>query len=382
MDQNDTIFIKLFREACEKCFGYPLTQALTETDSKVLSNAIFEKTGLTIGVKSLKNYSAYVVSPSAESKENPSTATLDTLARYILNAPYTSEVERKDKEGHHPYWHSYRKNFISKAPPRRKINRALKLGVLLPVIVAVILIWKPFRKNNEEKNFTDDFSNSSTDALQNKGWQIFNIDSIALRNSAANAGHLTLNTLYGDNWTEGSDSSRIKNLLVRKITDENFSAEIHLTDFLPESNWQQAGMIIGEDESFSGKVIRLSLSYNDFFGGFRKDPEIIIQGLSSSESGNNSKPEEFTHLVLFSFDSLQKDLIRKNLSRSSLKIEKNGKRFRFLYAAGPIETFAFKEIISKEFSIDPKYIGLFAIQGITPNGKVMPVKFDSFKYLH
>jgi hypothetical protein len=385
MDQHDTIFIKLFRQACAKCFGTPLAQPLTETDSKVLSNTIFEATGLSIGVKSLKNYSLYVVSPTAEHKENPSTATLDTLARYVMGAPYTSEVARKNDESHHPYWHQYRKANAesASATPMRKPKRVIGAVALCAlIVVAAFLIRKSLAKETTPADFTDPFNDVSLVSLQQRGWELVNGDTLAWKNSGDNPGHLTLNTDYGDNWSDAQTSSSLKNVLVREIADQNFAAEIHLTEFIPENNWQQAGIILSENKSFSGKVVRLSISYNDFFGGFKKEPEIIVQGLSSSESGSNSKPEEFTHFEIFTVDVAQQELVKKNLSHSSLKIEKNGNRFRFLYAVGPVETFAFKEITTREFSIEPKYIGLFATQGLATDGRFMPVKFDSFKYLH
>lgn len=100
---NENLFIKLFREVCLKCFNRPFTEPLSEAESKVLVNSILNQTGLVIGVKSVKNYSQFVADPVGTKKENPSVATLDTLARYVLNAPYTSEPERKKNESHHPY---------------------------------------------------------------------------------------------------------------------------------------------------------------------------------------------------------------------------------------------------------------------------------------
>lgn len=125
---NEIVFISLFKEACEKCFGNPLTQPLTETDSKILANTIFEKTGLVIGPKSIKNYSLYILSPDNYRKENPSDATLDTLARYVLDAPHTDEVYRKKNESHFPYWFRYRNRFSSagSAPLVHKVSRPKK----------------------------------------------------------------------------------------------------------------------------------------------------------------------------------------------------------------------------------------------------------------
>jgi hypothetical protein len=146
-------------------------------------------------------------------------------------------------------------------------------------------------------------------------------------------------------------------------------------------NWQQAGILLSEDSAFAGKVLRLSIAYNDFFGGYEKPPEIIIQGISSSESRNESKPEEFVHFPIFTIEPGHESVVKTNLLQSSLKIERRGTHFRFLYAAGSTEIFAFKEVLSAEFNIEPNFIGLFAIQGLSPTEDPMPARFDSFSFV-
>lgn len=110
-DLNASAFVSLFKDAYAKCFGYPLNNPLSETESKLFANEIFEHTGLIIGWKSIKNYSSYIISTAQGKQENPSIATLDTFARYVLNAPYTDEVQRKNKENHYPYWYQYKDQF-------------------------------------------------------------------------------------------------------------------------------------------------------------------------------------------------------------------------------------------------------------------------------
>src|SRR5882757_4435341 len=113
--QDFLAFVHLFKEACLKSYGYPLENPLTETESKLLHNEIFDRTGLVVGWKSLKNYSFFVLSDFPDKQENPSVATLDTLSRYVLDAPETTEAERKEKEGHYPYWYRYREQFYRSA---------------------------------------------------------------------------------------------------------------------------------------------------------------------------------------------------------------------------------------------------------------------------
>ena len=380
---NKTAFIALFREACQKCFGFPLTSPLTEADSKLFSNKIFESTGLVIGAKSIKNYSSYVLNSNRkEGKENPSTASLDTLARYVLDAPYTDEIMRKEKESHFPFWFQYRNRFSGASRTRTgngvKSKKVLVICGVTIIAVSVFFMTKFLTHKTSSDFFTDNFNSVSSDSLIKKGWIIKSTDSIWWNKRGEKPGYLTLYTLAGDNWPNSQNRAKINNLLMRKIKSDCFMVETHITDFIPSGSWQQAGILLSEDSTFRGKMVRLSFSYNDFFGGYKKPPEIIIQALSSSESGSQSKPEEFGHLSLFNIEPGEENLVKNNLAISALKIEKKGNHFRFLYALGPTETFAFKEGLSGDFDIQPKYVSIFSIRGWADSINQVPAYFDSF----
>lgn len=382
-DINDIAFINLFRETCEKGLGHPLRIPLSEPDSKILSNKIFEQTGLVIGTKSIKNYSFYVLQPTESKKENPSISTLDTFARYVLNAPYTEETRRKDYEDHHPYWYQYRSRFVQ-APAmghlgKKPNKKSLSILIALVCLPPVVFLIKSSIKNHRQGDITESFDDLSENFLRSGGWSVKSLEPEWWTKRQRTPGHLSLYTLRGDNWSAHPQVDEIKNLVYRKLEPECFSAEIRLSHFIPQQNWQQAGILLSEDESFTGKVLRLSLAYNNFFGGYEKPPEIIVQGLSSSESGNKSKPEEFVHFPLFNLRKEEEKLASANLMHTALKIEKNANSFRFLYSAGSQEAFAFKEIISKDFSIRPRYIGLFATQGLADSIAVVPADFDYFR---
>ena len=383
---NDSTFIHLFKEVSQKCFGRPLTEPLSETDSKLLANTIFEETGLVIGVKSIKNYSHYIFNSGEGKKQNPSTATLDTLARYLLNAPATDEIRRKKQESHHPYWFQYRSGFINSVPGRRKpaTTRLLILAATLVLVTTIVLLLVRYSQTNgKAAYFRDDFNAVGADSLRTRGWLLKNEDISYWNKRNTTAGHLSLYTLIGDNWpdAEKSRSPRIKNLLVREIGQDCFAAEIHLTDFLPNRSWQQAGIVLSEDSTFTGKVLRLSIGYNDFFGGYKKQPEIIIQAVGSSVDGNLSRPEEIAHVTLFSGEPETDSLIKNNLSRVGLKIEKKENHYRFLYTNGRMESFAFKEATRGDFAIQPKYIGIFAMQGLAETENPTSAHFDSFSLI-
>jgi hypothetical protein len=273
---NETVFISLFKEVCEKCFGYPLTEPLTETDSKILANRIFEKTGLVIGPKSIKNYSFFVLGKKDFRKENPSDATLDTLARYVLDAPYTDEIQRKRNENHYPYWFRYRSKISSAGPvsPGRKPEKAKKRPVLLVSLLALVILVPVcliMLRTNQKDSFNDNFNSISEKSLKEQGWITKWEDSTWWNRRTYKPGHMALFTLRGDNWKNAENDPRIHNLVVRKIHSECFTLEVHLSGFIPFKNWQQAGILLSEDSTFTGKMVRLSITYNDFFGGYEKN---------------------------------------------------------------------------------------------------------------
>lgn len=383
---NHAVFIDLFKKACAKCFGHPLTAPLSDADSRLLSGKILEDTGLVIGAKSVRNYSLFVLGHRDSKKENPSIATLDTLARYVLSAPYIDETARKEKEGHYPYWFQYKSGFSappSKQPKHTTVNWRLIIGVMVVAIVTAmgVFVIKASLQKHRRSDFTDHFNVTSADSLQHNGWFIKLPDTLWWSRHTEKPGCLTLYTLTGDNWPNADNPVGIRNLVARAISSDCFVTEAHLAEFYPSQNWQQAGILLSEDSVFSNKVLRVSISYNDFFGGYEKPPEIIIQALSSSESGDRSRPEEIAHLPVFSVEPGQEDFVRKNLKRSALKIEKQGNHFRFLYTVSEQESFAFKEVVSGDFNIQPRYIGLFAIQGFVNNASYIPAHFDSFSFM-
>jgi hypothetical protein len=377
-DWNDKAFVRLFKEAYQKCFGSTLAGVLSETESKHFSNKIFEATGLVIGAKSIKNYSAYIVNPAEGKSENPSTATLDTLARYVTGAPYTNEINRKNNESHYPYWFNYKRNL--EKPRVKPLNKQSGIGaailVLVTIVIIILYIFAKL-KHDVNTNFTERFTNVSEDTLSKHGWTVKFKNAKWWDKRDFIAHHLTLFTLMGDNWADSVHSPHIPNLLLRKLPSDCFTAEIDFDNFVPHQNWQQAGILLLEDTTLSSRSVRISWAYNSYFGGYKKPAEILVQAISS-DSNDYTKPEEILHLPVFNIESNKKDLIKQNLKRAALKIEKNGNNFRLLYAAGSMQNSAFREALYKDIDITPKYIGIFAIQGFV-NKSPDPVSIVQFK---
>jgi hypothetical protein len=380
MEQPDQdIFCQLYRDAAQRCFSKPLTQPLSETESKLFYQQVLDQTGLTVGWRSLKNYSQFVLDPKNQKDENPSFATLDTLARYVLKAPYTNEIDRKNDEGHHPYWFMYRQQQLDKkntAGKKIKRKNGLNLGIMIVAIIAAMLIYN-WRRPKPMASIVETFHNLSNQALTANGWILLNKDTNYWAKRDSQPGALTLYTLPGDNWPDSAAQPFIKNMLVHSLPSGCMTMELQMGGFVPSAEWQQAGLLLMQDTSLNSPSIRISLSFNDFFGGYKKPREVIVQAISSS--GHGSKPEEFAHIQVLTPDSVAEvPTLLNNLKYSSIRIEKRNGHYRFLFASGSNANGAFKEIAAKDFGFEPHYVGIFAIKGRVAKTPVVPVKINAF----
>ncbi len=379
-DLDIKAFCSLFSEAFRKCFGHPLTSTLSESESKQFSNQLLEKTGLVIGAKSLKNYSQFVLLKSEGKSENPSIATLDTLARYVLDAPYTDESKRKENENYFPYWFEYRDRFARKNINTDQDYTYLKKAsrYLAWIALSTAVIFYFFLSEKKSQSMTENFRLLNEDTLSNHGWFVLFKDKTFWDRRSEKTDYLTLFTLRGDNWPDSSQTPGIRNVLVQKINSSCFMAEVHFKSFIPKQNWQQAGIILLEDTTYIGKSVRLSLAYNDFFGGYSRPREILIQAITSNGRGDQ-RPEEIAHQTLFLLgDENENKPIFNNLENTALRIEKQGNKLRLLSSNGSVENPAFKEVVSKEIAITPKYIGIFALKGFVDNADDLPVYISFF----
>ena len=406
-DIDHGAFRALFEEACLRCFGHVVTAPLTETESKLLYNKVFEDTGLVIGWKTIKNYSFFLLSASPGKQENPSVATLDTLSRYVLGASYTTEPERKKEAGHYPYWYAYREQWLhgrsshgvgvvaprgfrlegdvggGEMRPLAVDRPAVKrtrgwwlMGMGLAGLVLGIIGLSLFFRQGVGRSFRDNFHSLAMDSLAERGWWVAAKDPVYWDRRAEFPGCLSLYTLKGDYWPDPTQQPVIRNLLLRRIPCDCFTLELHLQDFIPRQNWQQAGVLVAEDTTFGGRSLRVSVAYNDFNGVYPRSGSILVQVISSQASG---KPEEIAHVQLFASDSLLKHpALARNLAHSALRIEKQGDRFRILYADGILPNTSFREIAAHEFAMQPRYVGLFALKGFVDSSDEIPARFDYF----
>ena len=244
------------------------------------------------------------------------------------------------------------------------------------VITAALFGPRLFRSTSSSA-FTDEFRSVQGDSFVAQGWAVLHKDSAAWSKRGEHRGTLTLYTLQGDNWPDSIMAPEVKNLLVRRVDDRCFAAEARLVDFVPRRNWEQAGILLMEDTTFTKPCVRLSIAYNDYTGGFPGPREILIQAITCTGS-ISEKPVEVVHKTIFTLDPGTESLVESNLKYSALRIEKEGDELRFLYSASAMENAAFKEVGRHSIGFSPRYVGLFALKGFVADSAVIPARFSYF----
>jgi hypothetical protein len=245
------------------------------------------------------------------------------------------------------------------------------------IVTLILLAWLLFKPGKEAENFTEFFRSLQEDSLRSRGWLLKSTKRSFWSRRNEQPGALTLFTIPGDNWPDSVHQPLIHNLLLRIVSNQCFTAELHFSNFVPLRNWQQAGILLLEDSSLSSKSLRLSIAYNDYSGGLSRIPSILVQAIISP-GGHSLKPEEIVHHELFNPDRDSSEVIRLNLSHSALRVEKKGNQIRLLFSDGAFANSAFKELFSGEFNFEPAYVGIFALKGFTGNDGIMPVRISYF----
>ena len=125
-----------------------------------------------------------------------------------------------------------------------------KGAILTGLLILIVVAYFKFIATPKAGQFTDYFNNIDDRSLTNNGWFVKSKDEAYWSKRNKKPGQLTLYTLKGDNWPDPASTPGIKNLLLRQITSDCFTAEVHIKNFMPRQEWQQAGILLLEDTLF------------------------------------------------------------------------------------------------------------------------------------
>src|ERR1044071_4979902 len=122
---------------------------------------------------------------------------------------------------------------------------AIAFAVLIAIAFVVVVYIIP--PGPVLKPFTDGFKSVSEDTLEMRGWFVRKKDATYWKRRDEKSGHLTLFTL--------DNSIGVRNIVIRKIEGNCFITEIRVSDFVPQQNGRQAGMILVENTDLTGQAV-------------------------------------------------------------------------------------------------------------------------------
>lgn len=220
------------------------------------------------------------------------------------------------------------------------------LGIVAVIVTFFFWLNLPAEIHTE---FTDRFDSLSDTAMQRRGWLILNKDSVYWSKRNDGAQGLRLFTL-----PPSTGSGPFRDLLLRPLPYDCFSAEAQLDPSLPAEKGLSAGIVLLQDRTLQGKRLELALS-----------PDSTGRGVPGGEqpglrcSWNHEEwPEDTSALALA--EDTHPSVIAAGQS-IVLRVEKSRQRFTLQYALLSGRTRRFRTLVVRKLAFSPRFVGLFAV---------------------
>lgn len=255
---------------------------------------------------------------------------------------------------------------------RRPLSRKwVWLAVLFVVALSALILAG--RKNRLPKYWKEDFGSTHPDSLKRNGWAIEDFDAAAF-SKQLQPKHLTLYTLRGDYWYTPPDTPVISNLLFKKLSGESGKITFKLVNFNPTQNFQQAGLILLNENRDRSHNIRAT---------FAACETCIpaLQSIQMVKMENGTAYEKRYPLISWS----DEPPAEAPLQELWIQVQYEKGKFRIFYHTG--EEFAsFGEVGNFDFNFQPRYVGIAAFRGIRNSFRVLndsaeiPAFFEYVKF--
>ena len=379
MNPTEFVYFKALLKELTKGNLHIDLQSISLKEANLLSQLTKEKTGESISSKSLITYINAVNGQDPEAI-NPTNYTLNTLAHlYFLSTP----AFLNDKEvflSKNTAWLTFKqqlkvddlKQNVKHKKQARPIVKILGIIILVTgvVITGFVLLHKGKAQNNVE--FHDDFNVVHLDSLYARGWTLHDPDTTFIHKQSR-PGHLTLYTLKGNYWVKANERPYQTNTLLQKINAKNFEVETKIDSFLPDMDWQQAGIFLINKNSNNINTIYFIVTASDHNN--KRNPgknylDIILL-------------QDKTATMLWSHGVDLINPMDSSIHNTYLKIKKVDNKYSFYYKRG--ETFqAWHLMHETELIFKNMFAGLSACHGQTfVDGSpliadTLPVFYDYF----
>ncbi|MCB0836711.1 MAG: hypothetical protein KDD99_08640 [Bacteroidetes bacterium] len=385
---KETLIVRqLLTEVIQKGLSSPL-RLLKSGEAETLSVYISEETGQRISGKSIREFVKNVLS-QGERGSKPSLASLDILARYIL------EIDKDSVDDvslvNYQSWFDYKKRIVVPSQntsnldvhKSRKKRRVYFYFLLAIPLILIFAFWGNDLTINSKEIFEENFNDLSDAELAKRGWFLQDPDPYYwnqrnLNNQSNDTSrYLTLFTLRGDNWV-ANEKPYIKNRLIRPINVEHkYEIEFDIKDFFPNQNFQQCGFMLMDDTLFDKDLLRVCITTSRYP---RSRGEYFSLQALVFDNGTTSRPTEYSKpFFSLTYPNEAYDQMICHYSYMSIKLVCENKKIRILASYGENKAKSYSDR-TKEFSIDftPKYISLYASgpQITHPQPDTIPVMID------
>lgn len=231
-------------------------------------------------------------------------------------------------------------------------KRSLNWRIGIPLLAALLLLGAlaaRFFQARPDKNWKEDFEQTSVDSLQAKGFEWMDYEP-NWWSKQLQKGKLTLYTLRGDYWYDEPDTPTISNLLCRKINGRKCKITVKLDGFDPTQDFQQAGIFLLDSKKTRDHNIRFTLAACSSCS----PPRQVLQMVKNE------------HGTVF-----EKFVVAKQISPKAsptaqslwLRMEYESGQVRFFYHWGA-EYSSFQEIATMDIDYEPAFVGLAAFRGL------------------
>lgn len=241
-----------------------------------------------------------------------------------------------------------------------------KMYWLIAVILGGIIILFLFRRSFFHPSrsfgpyFEEHFDQVDWDSLQGKGWEIWNSTS-DFPLSQDNPGFFCLPTLPAMQKENQDHNLLVQNLLVRQIDCECCIVEVWM-EFSPKKNWQQAGILLIKENEYPVEYKSISVHFSDFY---------VKSNLNLSDSTfffvNNINEDYMSVSEWTPMHSIGPSAYQKFQDRLFIRLVIRNNQIKVVGFKNEKHAVGLQDI---PYPFQPKYLGLFAMQGQTTNNTV------------
>lgn len=255
------------------------------------------------------------------------------------------------------------------SPGRPMTILLLTLLAILQTAMAVLALRKDLPPSVAER-FEDSFAH--VPVYGERGYVVVNQDH-DLWSRPDEPDHLTLWTHRADTWGKYGEHRPPHNVVSRPCAADRFEVQTALRGFAPESDWQQAGLIVYRDFD---NYVRLTVQSHKENGTQVQCLQWVLE--------RNGRPQPWGEATLSEPNGFARTALAGPIPYIALRITRDVDRWTFWYSENQ---HAWSKLAEERFYLEPTHVGLLALHGDTHHDGTpieldpIPAHFDDLRIL-